>query len=308
MLYTNFMHDLLTIGNISIDMFFKVGDLDLKDDRFQLAVGGKYHADSLSLCVGGGGANVAIGTAKQGLTSAVLSIIGENGFKKMILDELDSSGVATQFCKYKEDYLNISSILLSSGAKQTITHFASPFEPLIEAKIEYEVPISVRGAYLGNISDVSLDTRTQLLKFFHTHDITTFVNLGVKDCRRSINELAPFLAEVRVLIVNAHELSDIVKTPYEQINFSENLLETFPLLKGKLVIVTDGKKGSFGYTEEGILRQEALEPELIADPTGAGDGYTSGFIAEYLRSQDVRKSMESGAQYAKKILAKIGAN
>ena len=39
------MYDLICVGNIAIDLYYRGKTLTNKDGRFQLAIGGKYHAD-----------------------------------------------------------------------------------------------------------------------------------------------------------------------------------------------------------------------------------------------------------------------
>ena len=136
----------------------------------------------------------------------------------------------------------------------------------------------------------------------------TIVNLGVKDCRQPTEEIIKLLENVEILIINAHEFADVVKQLYKDIDFKKNLIQKYPFLKNKIVILTDGEKGSYGYTNEKVYFQEPVKVNKIVDATGAGDGYTAGFIAEYLKSKDISKAMANGAQYAVKILTKIGAN
>ena len=46
----------------------------------------------------------------------------------------------------------------------------------------------------------------------------------------------------------------------------------------------------------------------IVDTTGAGDGYTAGFISSFIKSKGIQKSMKKGAECASKIIEKIGSN
>src|SRR3989344_2782970 len=98
------MFDLISIGNISIDLYFKGNSLTFKEDRFQLAIGGKYFADHFYTGVGGGGVNVAAGATKLGLHTAILGTIGENPFKKIVLRLLEDQKIATNLCNYESDY------------------------------------------------------------------------------------------------------------------------------------------------------------------------------------------------------------
>lgn len=302
------MYDLISMGSISIDLFFQGDSLTFKDQRFQLAVGGKYQADYLYESIGGGGANVAIGAAKKGLKTAVVGKIGNNPFKKVILEELHQAGVSTTLCQYEDHYLNISSILLTDLGERSVIHYQPSHEHLVTSIEECSTFLNTKSVYLGNLPDVSLTERESIIHYLRRKGILTIVNLGVKDCRRPIEQLEKFIRGIDILILNTHEFAEAVKSSYEAINFKDNIIHHYPFLKNTIVVVTDEKKGSYGYNQNEIHYQKAIKPSVIKDTTGCGDGYTAGFISEFLKSSNILASMEKGAHYAAKILAKVGAN
>ena len=91
------MYDLISIGDITIDLFFKGVSLTTKQNRFYLAIGGKYHADHFYESLGGGSANVAAGCSHFGVSAAVIGKIGENSFKQLIIQKLIRKGVSSEF-------------------------------------------------------------------------------------------------------------------------------------------------------------------------------------------------------------------
>ncbi len=303
------MYDLICIGGISIDLYFKGDSLTFKDDRFQLAIGGKYLAEHFYVGIGGGGANVAIGATKNGLRTAVMGKIGNNPFKKIIIIKLIEHGISYSLCDIENNYYNVSSILLSQSGERSIIHYMSPHQHLTNENNELKGISKTRMVYLGNLPDVSLSERTGLLNFFKKRAIKTVVNLGVSDCRRPLSQLKKFLDTVDVLIVNGHEFAELVKAPYKDIHFKEQVVEWYiPFLTDQIVVITEGGKGSFAYVRNKVYYQKADLVEKIIDATGAGDGYTAGFIAEYSKSANIEKAMEKGSKYAARILTKIGAN
>lgn len=303
------MFDLISIGNISLDLFFKGESLTFENNRFQLAVGGKYFVNTLYKSVGGGGANVAIGAARNGLKTAVLGKVGDNNFKSMILEEINKKNVSTELCQIEKNYLNLSAILVTEKGERSIIHYSPPHEHILNSKSILEKILKTKIIYLGNLPDVPLSEREQLLQFVKHKNILTVVNLGVNDCRKPKHQLIEFLKRVDILIVNGHEFADLVKAPYNDIHFKENVVRWYmPQLQNKTVIITEGKKGSFAYFENKIFQQKAFEVKKIVDTTGAGDAYTAGFIAEHFKSKNIEKAMEKGSKYALKILTSIGAN
>ncbi len=302
------MFDLISIGSISIDLFFKGESLTFKENRFQLAVGGKYVAQHFYESVGGSGSNVAIGGAKNGLRTGVFGLIGRNPFQHIILDKLEEQHVSSKLCHFIDGYYNISAILLSPKGERSIVHYVTPHQHVLKY-VSINRLVETKILYLGNLSDVSLTEREELLNICNKHQIPTVVNLGVKDCRRDKSQLENFLRKIDILILNGHEFADLVKAQYKDIHFREDVVEWYiPHLLNKLVLVTEGAKGSYAYCNGSVFHQPSVKPNEIIDTTGAGDGYTAGFIAEYLRSSDIEKAMYKAAHYASKILGKIGAN
>jgi len=303
------MYDLISVGTISVDLYFKGEGFTFKDNRFTLAVGGKYVANQFDLKIGGGGANVAIGVANHGFKPAVIGKIGNNPFKKIILDYLKLHHVSISLIDKEADYYNLSAILLTKKGERTIIHYSTPHQDLFSSGNPLLGLTKTKIVYLGNLPDVSLTQRIKFLKFLGKYKITRVLNLGVVDCRRPKKQLEEIFGEVDILIVNGYEFSEIVKAQHKDINFHEDIVSWYiPQLFEKIVVVTEGEKGSFAYYRGKIFYQRALKPAQIEDTTGAGDAYTAGFISGFLKSNNIEMSMKKGAIYASHILAKIGAN
>lgn len=303
------MFDVISIGNISIDTFYQGESLTLEGGRFQLALGGKYFTDFAVQTLGGGGANVAIGAARHGLKSGVVGTIGKNSFKKMILSALEDHNVSTELCVYEENYLNVSSILITFKGEKTVIHYSTPHRGILREAEQHEKIFRTKMVYLGNLPDVSVYERTRFVEKLKRHNIKMAINLGAHDCRLPKSALKPLLENLDFLILNGHEFADLVKAPYRDIHFRENVIQWYiPLLRDKHVVVTEGRSGSYLYYDGTVYHQAAEKVIRIIDTTGAGDGFTSGFVASYLKGDNMEKAMQSGAEYAVKILSKIGAN
>lgn len=303
------MFDIISIGNISIDIFFQSSSFTYKDNRFQLAVGGKYFVENVRETVGGGGANVAIGAAKHGLRVAVYGKIGNNPFKSILLKKLKDSQVHTDHCQIVDNFMNISSILLTPKGERTVIHYTTPYSKLFISSEEKRKLINTKLLYIGNSPSNSWKERVELIAYAKKNKVIVGVNLGIDDCRRPEAELKELLQGVDILIVNGHEFAEFAKVQYKDIQFSENIVEWYvSYLKSKLVIVTEGKKGSYAYQNTTIFHQKAENIEDVVDTTGAGDAYTAGFLSSFLKNDQLATSMKAGSVYAGHILKKIGAN
>lgn len=299
------MYDLISISNICIDLYFKGKSLTQNNERFQLAIGGKYFTDSFYEDVGGGAVNVAAGLAKHGYKVTIFAKIGNNSFKEVILNKLKNKNIASELCQFEDNYYKISSILLTEKGERTIINYETPSHLYSQFILNEELK-KAKNVYFGPLPSISLAEKIKMINFFKGDQVTTTVNLASTDCQQSIDNLKEIFQALDVLIINAHEYSLLIKKPYTEINFKENF--EIDSLKDKVVIITDAEKGSYGYFNGKTFFQSAIVPEKVIDTTGAGDGYTAGFIAEYLKTKDIKASMESGAKYASKIISQIGAN
>ena len=306
------MIDVICIGTVSIDLYYKGDSLTHNNDRFELAIGGKYFVDYFYEGLGGGGANVAIGIVKNGLTAALSAKIGNNPFKKMICEKIEEAKVHYKdFCQYEDTYINISSILLNEKGEKTIVNYRTAHQKVMSSQDGYDRLKRAKAIYMANLSKVALDERISILKYAKENNVKTFVNLNVTDCRRPIEQLLHLLRQVDVLIINSHEFADIVKTSFGSIDFHHDVTQKYaPFMSTSTqLVVTDGAHGSFAYSGHKVHYEKAVSGVKVIDTTGAGDGYSAAFIAEYLKSNGaIESSMKKGTEYAVKILGRIGAN
>lgn len=302
------MFDLIAIGNISADLYFSAEDLTKKEDRLWLAMGGKYRSEEFRMTVGGGGANVSIGGRKNGLRTAVVGIVGNNVFRKGIMHRLQTAKVNTAHLMFNQTAVNVSTILLQKNGERTVIAHQSSHEHILEEAHISSRKFITRAVYFGNLPHVSVKERRALMKSLKSKGIEIFVNVGPLDCCRPKAYLKELLEFTDVLIVNTHEFADLVKKDEKDLNLKKTVLHLLPFMKESILIVTAGKNGSYGYEGEKVFFCPIVKEKIIADTTGVGDGYTSGFIASYLRHSDVVRAMKTGSRYASKIISKIGAN
>jgi len=302
------MSDVICVGSLTLDLFFQDESLTVEKNRFFLAIGGKYVVNYFSQAIGGGGGNVAVGLSRAGIKSALLTEIGTGGVSQLILAKLHDEGVNTEYLEKREELTNVSAILLSVNGERTIINHRSHESKLDLLKHGPGIFAGIKVLYLGNMPEVGLEEREKLLKQAKDHGVTTYLNLGVKDCRLGLKHLKDLLMSVDNLIINRYELADILGVPANelvpgQISYREKLLAS----PSSLLVVTDGEFGSYAQSEEGLFHQMALKVKRVVDATGAGDAFTSGFIAARYYGATLEQALLSGAKNSASIIQKINA-
>lgn len=302
------MFDLITIGTISADLYFDASSLSTEDGRLALAIGGKYRSDDFHMTVGGGGANVAIGGRKLGIRTGVIGLVGNNVFRKGILQRLESAKVNTSHLMFNQTGASVSAILLQPNGERTVIAYQSSHEHVVEELHSAKHMPKTRAVYFGNLSHVSVKERSNLMKRLKQKEVQIFVNVGPLDCCKPKSSSHELLEHADVLILNTHEYADLIKKDLASIDFAKSQLHFLSVMKQKVLIITDGGNGSYGYEGEKVFHVPIVKAKKIVDTTGVGDGYSAGFITSFIQHEDVLRAMKSGARYASKILGKIGAN
>ncbi len=300
------MTDIICVGNISIDLYFSGKNFTQSAGRFHLAIGGKYYSDLFHEDIGGGAVNVAAGLAKLGLKPAIFGKIGNNAYKELILKKLAVKKISSKFCQYDDNYYKMSAILLTDNGNRTIINYETPFHLLRKFYLFDELK-TTKNIYFSPMPHLNMEDKIKMIQYLKDKQTLTFVNLSSIDCQKNIKELIPIFDGLDVLIINAHEFSLLIKKHYEEIDF-KNLKIKIPYLKNRIVIITDGEKGSYGYFQNKFYYQEAFKPKKIIDTTGCGDAYTAGFIAQYIKTKNIPLSMQKASKYASKKLERLGAS
>jgi adenosine kinase len=75
----------------------------------------------------------------------------------------------------------------------------------------------------------------------------------------------------------------------------------------KIFAITLGDKGVKIIYKDEIVNINAENIDKLVDTTGAGDLFAGGFLAEYIRSQNLERCGKEGIKFASKIIQQFGA-
>ena len=107
-------------------------------------------------------------------------------------------------------------------------------------------------------------------------------------------------------------LVDIFKSSMKEIEAVTGLSDISSAAKAvhdqgvKIVIVTLGAQGVAVSVENAIHNIQAYKPEKVVDPTGAGDAFIGGFLAEYIRGGDLPWCSCVGTAVASLVVQALG--
>jgi sugar/nucleoside kinase (ribokinase family) len=109
------------------------------------------------------------------------------------------------------------------------------------------------------------------------------------------------------------ELVDICKASQDEIFVLTGQLELKEAIKAlhdvgiKIVIVTMGAKGSLLSVEDAQYNIPSCRPNVLVDPTGAGDVFIGAFLSEYLKGRELLWCASIGSAAASVVVEGIGS-
>ena len=154
------------------------------------------------------------------------------------------------------------------------------------------------------VSSVSGNMRllNKLFNECYQKQIKIMFNPGKKELAQ-VDKLKGLLEDVEILSLNKEEAKMLVPGESSE-ELARRLLNYVPI-----AIVTDSTNGAVvadRYKKQVIIIG-LYDNHYSVDRTGAGDAFASGFLAEYLYSEDVKKAITFAAANSSSVVMKIGA-
>ncbi|MFB3890073.1 MAG: carbohydrate kinase family protein [Candidatus Bathyarchaeia archaeon] len=277
-----------------------------------VAVVGHFSIDSIRLpsrakpfvVMGGSVAYVSLVTRRLNVSVSVMSRVGGD-FPEAYLWWLRGEGVdvsnvtrageeqTTRFeLSYNEDLSSRTLRLQRKGTPLTVDALPCGLnaKAIHVAPIAGEIPVELV-EHLKKCSDIlSLDPQGMSRSFDPEGNVTCNVQAD-KNVLSLIDVYKSSLQEATVL-TGQSEVPSIVKAIHD--------------LGPETVIVTLGAKGAVLSVQGTLYQIPTCISEKVVDPTGAGDGFMGGFLAEYVRGMDALWCACVGSAAASVVVEAIG--
>lgn len=166
--------------------------------------------------------------------------------------------------------------------------------------------------YLTSLGNVWEPTYEKVLEFKKQNDIKLTFNPGTIQLTKRGKIFMDVLEKTDYLFVNKQEAEEIIYG--KELELIKNgdaeikkLLYGLKSLGAKNVVITDGDNGSFVQDENNRFYYLGSVKVEVVEKTGAGDAYTSGFLAAVLNGKSVEEAMRWGAQDSASVIQQIGA-
>lgn len=300
--------DIICVGDVVIDAFLSIHEASthcrLSDCELCVRYGEKIPIDSCEFLLGGNACNVSVGLARLSYKSSLIAEIGDDEFSHKITNGLAKEAVDSIHIIHTKNAPSSFAIGINFKGERTlfVEHVTR------EHNFSFE-GLSPKWVYLTSLGKEWEETYKKTLDFVKSNSLSIAFNPGTLQLEEVRQIIAECLKYTTVLFVNKEEAQRLLVF-YGGISGSldsAKMLEKLQSLGPKIVVVTDGKKGSYVVDEDHkqyCIDMFSGEP---IEKTGAGDAYTSGFLSALLADQSVSEAMRWGSINSASVVQKVGA-
>lgn len=300
------MLDFIAIGDATLDVFLQLNEQDadvkchVKEQECEICFNyaDKIPVESVLKIPGAGNAsNAAVGAARLGLKSGILSILGSDSVGREILAQWKKEGLNVKNVTLdKRRGTNYSTVLNYRG-ERTILVF--------HEKRDYRFPKTLSSAgwaYYTSLGKGSESMHKPLLAWLKKTGTKLCFQPGTHQLKLGALALQPLIAASQVTIVNKEEAERLVG---DEVRDMRELLERLHKLGCRIAVITDGQSGSYAFDGSEYWFMDIMDVPVV-ERTGCGDAFTVAFVTALSRGKDVPEAMRWGSANSASVISFIG--
>lgn len=303
--------DVLSVGDVVTDAFIKLLDEQEsiekdKDGNPDLSIpfGTKIPYDYAVVIEGvGNAANASVAFAKLGLESGLVSNVGSDSWGRDIIQALDANNVDTRFLHINRNKKSNYHYVLWYKDDRTILIKHEEYEYQWPRFRVIDIP---KWVYFSSISEHAMEYHDQISSWLEAHPTTKLAfQPGTFQIQAGTKRLHKIYERSEVLAVNREEATTISGGDHHDIN---DLFDKLHKLGPKTVLISDGHAGA--YASDGNQRYKMPiypDPKPPYERTGAGDAFTSTFVAAIMHGADIQSALLWAPINSMSVVQKVGA-
>jgi sugar/nucleoside kinase (ribokinase family) len=292
--------DVLSVGDVVTDAFIRLLPKEekvehQKDGSTWLAIpfGTKLPFDFVKVIAGvGNAANAAAAFARLGFASGLVSNIGADREGRDILEALHKARIDRRFVHINHGRVSNYHYVLWYKDERTILIKHENYDYHWPRFRVVDIPNWI---YFSSIAEW-LEIHPSVKLAFQPG--TFQINAGVHRLRK-------IYRRTEILAVNREEAAVISRGNHENLH---DLFDRLHALGPKIVVISDGHKGA--YASDGTNRYKMPiypDPKPPFERTGAGDAFTSTFVAAIMKGANVEGALLWAPINSMSVVQKVGA-
>ena len=302
------MYQVITIGDAVVDTHVAIDNASVECDvnthecQLCLDYASKIPITDSFQTLGGNAANVACGSAKLGLKTAVLATVGKDSNGRMITQELKRQKVSTELINADAATKTRYSVILNFRGERTILSY--------HEKRKYRWPKIMpptEWIYFTSLSDGYELLQDNLITYLEKHPaIKVAFNPGSFQLKSSLGRVKEMVTRADILIINLEEAEKILNTTLAKEKTLTAIIHGLLGLGAKEVVITDAARGAVAGNEEEIWSIASFPVKVVAK-TGAGDAFSAAYLSARIYEHDIAHALSWGISNSSSVITEYGA-
>jgi len=311
--------DVLTIGNAITDVLVRVNDEFLVSQGLSKSIMHLVEAEraeSLYAVMpehktqisGGSAANSAAGVASLGGRAAFVGKVADDKIGRFYTNDLRTTGVEYETGMLEHGIASgRSMVLVTPDGERTMNTYLGACHDLTQKDIKEEqigrAAITFMEGYLWDPPEAKR-AFVKAAHFAHKHERATAITLSDPFCVDRFRD--EFLDLIRsktcdYVFANVEELKSLYQ--------SDDLHEAVQRVAqdAEVAAITMGENGAMAIMDGEVITVPAFKVKEVADVTGAGDLFASGFLLALARGQHMQEALKLGCLCASEVISHLGA-
>ncbi len=301
------MYDLISIGDATIDNYVLIHEAEVKCNLDKtgcllcVEYGDKIPVDKLTHSVAGNAPNNVIGAARLKLKSSIYANIGSDSSGLQIKEKLKQENVDVRYLQVNEGMESNLSTIISFKGERTIFVYHQAWK--------YQLPDLdlTKWVYFSSVSQSFTQSNllNELIIYLERSRAKFSYNPGTYQIKAGVKKNPRLLSLTELFIVNKEEARKILGNKDNEDIAIKKLLKSIADLGPRLVVITDGSEGSYGYDGAKYYHLGNFPAKLV-EMTGAGDAYATACMAGLFYGKDLSEAMRWGAVNGAAVVEQIG--
>jgi ribokinase len=303
--------DVLAVGDVVTDAFIKLLDKEEKVEHqkngetwLAIPFGTKIPFDHAEVIPAVGNAsNASVAFAKLGLRSGLVANVGNDGQGREIIKALLDASVDDRFVHINPGKKSNYHYVLWYKEERTILIKHEEYDYHWPRFRIIDIP---RWIYFSSISEHAMEYHDQISAWLESHPTVKLAfQPGTFQIEAGTKRLKKLYERSEVLAVNREEAATISNGDHGSI---DDLFAKLHALGPKIVLISDGPAGA--YASDGTNRYKMPiypDPKPPFERTGAGDAFTSTFVAALAKGADIQAALLWAPINSMSVVQKVGA-
>lgn len=298
--------DFLAIGDIVTEPYIKITDAettcDLNKEHCKLSFrfGDKIPYESAEVCKAvGNSPNAAVSASRLGLNTYLISYIGEDSVGKGNIEELVNNKINIDYIETVPGMKSNYHFVLWYDTERTIlvNHNEYPYS------FPSDLP-EPKWIYLSSLAKNSIDYHSQIMDYLKLHpDVKLAFSPGTFQMKLGYEALKDVYERTEIFLCNKQEAIRVLGD--EKLDNELEIIQKLHTLGPKIVVVTDGLNGAFASNGDDVWFIPIF-PRSPYERTGAGDAFSSTFVACIILDKSIPESLLRSGINAMSVVQQVG--